>query len=64
MKKEDWLTSGQVAKQIGVSKPTIQLWAREGKIKCYTFPGSKHRRFLKTDIEKLEKQIEESYERN
>lgn len=62
MKKEDWVTTGEAAKILGVCVATIRKWAIERKLKCYTLPGGGHRRFSKKDLEDIVKQIEEGYE--
>ncbi len=49
---EKLLTPGQVGKLLSVSPITVRFWAKEGRLKFITTPGG-HRRFERTEIEKL-----------
>lgn len=46
----DWLTIGEAAKYLGVSKDTLRRWEKRGKIKSYRTPGGR-RRYTMYDLE-------------
>lgn len=46
----DWLTIGQAAKYLGVSKDTLRRWEKRGKMKSYRTPGGR-RRYTMYDLE-------------
>jgi excisionase family DNA binding protein len=48
-----WMTSGEAAAYLGVSKKTILEWARRGQIKGYVLSGYKRHtwRFRQEDLD-------------
>lgn len=51
------LTSGEVAKMIGVNHSTVVRWARAGKIHSLTTLGG-HRRYRPVDVDALMQRME------
>lgn len=51
----DYLTPLQAGRLLGVSPKTITRWAKQGKLSCTVTLGG-HRRFAKSDIQKLIKE--------
>jgi excisionase family DNA binding protein len=52
------LTTGKVAKLLGVSDTTVRRWVQDGKLRCSGTVG-KHRRFERAEIERF--LIEENF---
>jgi putative resolvase len=50
--KEKYYTTGEVAKWLGVSVPTIKLWENKGQITCIRTPGN-HRLFPESEIKRI-----------
>ena len=49
----DHLTTGQIARQLGVTTQTVQRWADRGEIPvAFVTPGG-HRRFTRQDVEEF-----------
>ncbi|HET9597750.1 MAG TPA: helix-turn-helix domain-containing protein [Anaeromyxobacteraceae bacterium] len=48
----DLLTSGDVARLLGVASATLKRWTDAGRIPCVRTAGG-HRRFLRSDVERL-----------
>jgi len=46
----DWLSIGEAAKFLGVSRDTLRRWEKRGKIKSYRTPGGR-RRYTMYDLE-------------
>lgn len=46
----EWLTIGQAAKYLGVSRDTLRRWEGRGKLKSYRTPGGR-RRYTMYDLE-------------
>lgn len=46
----DWLSLGDVAKQLGVHPSTVRLWANKGYLPSHRTQGG-HRRFRRIDVE-------------
>lgn len=46
----DWLSIGEAAKYLGVSRDTLRRWGKRGKIKSYRTPGGR-RRYTIYDLE-------------
>lgn len=44
------LTSGRIAKLLGVAPRTVCQWCDQGLLRCHTLPGSKRRRVLPKDF--------------
>jgi len=49
-KSLDWLSIGEAAKFLGVSRDTLRRWEKRGKIKSYRTPGGR-RRYTMYDLE-------------
>lgn len=49
---EQWLTSGEAAAVVGVSRDTIKRWQRAGRIAARRTPTG-HLRFRRADVEAL-----------
>ncbi|MFQ3579773.1 MAG: helix-turn-helix domain-containing protein [Bacteroidales bacterium] len=49
-KNEQWLTSSDVSKILGISRPTVVLMISSGKLKYVLTPGG-HRRISKNAVE-------------
>lgn len=60
---ERLITVSDAANQLGVTKKTLQVWDREGKLVALRTAGG-HRRYLQSDIEKLQGIEHDSVERN
>ncbi len=50
--KRDFYTTAQVAREVGVTPPTIIKWIRQGKIAASTTPGG-HRRIAASELDRL-----------
>lgn len=46
----DWLSIGEAAKYLGVSRDTLRRWEKRGKIKSYRTPGGR-RKYTLYDLE-------------
>ena len=46
------LTSGEVAKRLGVAPATLKRWTDDGRLRCVRTAGG-HRRFEESDVERL-----------
>lgn len=44
------LTTGQVARIVGVSTPAVQTWIADGTLKAFALPGGTHRRVKHSDL--------------
>ena len=53
-----FLTIGNAAKMLGVSKLTLRNWDGAGKLTAYRHPISNYRVYRLEDLEKIIKQIE------
>ena len=53
----DYLTVGEAAKALGVSKSTLRNWDKAGKLKPYRHPVNGYRLYSRKEIEELLKQI-------
>jgi len=60
---ERLITVSAAANQLGVTKKTLQVWDREGKLVALRTAGG-HRRYRQSDIEKLQGIEHDSVERN
>ena len=52
----DFLRVGEVAALLHVSRQTVSRWAAEGKL-AYVRTVGGHRRFPRTDVERLRRQL-------
>jgi excisionase family DNA binding protein len=50
-----WLTAAEAAAYLNFKVRTIQLWARQGKLKAYALAGTQRRvwRFLRSDLDAI-----------
>ncbi len=55
---EEYLTSGEAARLLGVSPRTISRWADEGRIACIVTAGG-HRRFTRCVVEQTRDSMED-----
>jgi excisionase family DNA binding protein len=53
----DYLTVGQAAERLGVSRSTLRNWDKTGKLKPYRHPVNRYRLYLRADLEKLLEQV-------
>lgn len=60
---ERLITVSDAANQLGVTKKTLQVWDKEGKLSALRTAGG-HRRYRKSDIEKLQGIERETIDRN
>lgn len=47
---DDVLTTGQVAKLLGVAPATVNKWFDSGKLPGFRVPSSNHRRIVRGDL--------------
>ncbi len=52
-KLNEYLTVGEAAELLGVSKDTLRRWDRAGKLKARRHPITGYRLYLKSELEKL-----------
>ena len=50
---KDYLTPSDLAKKLGVTERTIQLWIKKGDINAYRLANSRNYRILPTEAERL-----------
>ena len=55
--EENFLSAEQVAKILNVSKQTVWIWAKRGKLPAIKMPGSRKWLFSNIDLEKLQKDL-------
>jgi excisionase family DNA binding protein len=53
----DFLTVGEAAEQLGVSRSTLRNWDKAGKLKPYRHPVNGYRLYVREDLERLLGQI-------
>lgn len=53
----DYLTVGEAAEQLGVSRSTLRNWDKAGKLKPYRHPVNGYRLYLREELERLLGQI-------
>jgi excisionase family DNA binding protein len=53
----DYLTVGEAAEQLGVSRSTLRNWDKAGKLKPYRHPVNSYRLYLREELERLLGQI-------
>lgn len=58
-KLDDYLTVGQAAVFLGVSRSTLRNWDRGGKLKPYRHPVNGYRLYKRDDLQMLLEQIQE-----
>ena len=52
----EYLTAGEVARELHVSPKTISRWAAQGLIPCLVTLGG-HRRFRREDVEEIARRM-------
>lgn len=53
----NYLTVGEAAEQLGVSRSTLRNWDRTGKLKPYRHPVNGYRLYLHEELDRLLDQI-------
>ena len=53
----DYLTVGEAAEQLGVSRSTLRNWDKAGKLMAYRHPVNGYRLYLRDELERLLGQI-------
>ena len=56
----EYLTVGEAAETLGVSRSTLRNWDRAGKLSAYRHPVNGYRLYSRKDIEGLLKQVTKS----
>ncbi len=49
----DYLTVGEAAEQLGVSRSTLRNWDKAGKLRPYRHPVNGYRLYLRDELERL-----------
>lgn len=57
LKLTDYLTIGEAAEQLGVSRSTLRNWDRAGKLKPHRHPVNGYRLYSRPELENLLGQI-------
>lgn len=47
----------ETARRLGVHENTVRNWQRRGVLRAVRLPGSGYRRFLLTDVERLQREM-------
>ncbi len=53
----DYLTVGEAASTLGVSRSTLRNWDRSGKLKAYRHPVNGYRLYSKMELESLLQEV-------
>ncbi len=53
----DYLTVGEAAEQLGVSRSTLRNWDKAGKLKPYRHPVNGYRLYLREELDRVLGQI-------
>lgn len=53
----NYLTVGEAAEQLGVSRSTLRNWDKAGKLRPYRHPVNGYRLYLREELEKLLGQV-------
>lgn len=53
----NYLTVGEAAEQLGVSRSTLRNWDKAGKLRPYRHPVNGYRLYLREELERLLGQI-------
>jgi excisionase family DNA binding protein len=48
-----WMTRDEVAVELRISKPTVDRWAKSGRLTKHTVPGARAVRFERDEVEAL-----------
>jgi excisionase family DNA binding protein len=54
----EYVTTAEAARILGVSQNTVRAWAESGKIAVRRNPANRYRLFLRRDLERFLAQIE------
>lgn len=57
----DYLTVGEAASTLGVSRSTLRNWDKAGKLKAYRNPINGYRLYSKLELESLLQEIRPEY---
>jgi excisionase family DNA binding protein len=57
MEDQQFMTSGQVARLLGVSESTVQRWEREGRLTALRHPTSNRRLFRAEAVQQFRRQL-------
>ena len=49
----EWLTVGEAARYLRVTKRTIYRWTRDGKLPAYLIGNHRNRRYRRDDLDKV-----------
>ena len=55
----DYLTVGEAAERLGVSRTTLRNWDKAGKLKPHRHPLNRYRLYRRSELEKLLDQVTE-----
>ena len=58
-KLNEYLTVGEAAAFLGVSKDTLRRWDRAGKLRAHRHPITKYRLYLKKDLAAVLRRVRE-----
>lgn len=53
----DYLTVGEAAETLGVSRSTLRNWDKAGKLKAYRHPLNKYRLYKRSELEALLQEV-------
>ena len=54
----EWLTVGEAARYLRVSKRTIYRWTRDGKLPAYLIGNHRNRRYRRDDLDKVPRLVD------
>ena len=54
----EWLTVGEAARYLRVSKRTIYRWTRDGKLPAYLIGNHRNRRYKRDDLDKVPRLVD------
>ena len=54
----EWLTVGEAAHYLRVSKRTIYRWTRDGKLPAYLIGNHRNRRYRRNDLDKVPRLVD------
>jgi excisionase family DNA binding protein len=50
---DDWLSTKEAARHLGVSVPTLNRWVRRRRVRFYVLEANGRRRFRRQDLDAL-----------
>jgi excisionase family DNA binding protein len=59
----DYLTVGEAASTLGVSRSTLRNWDKTGKLKAYRHPVNGYRLYSQAELESLLQEIRPEHQR-